>query len=148
MQFVSSIFLLKWVVFCKKCNFFGENGQNFSFAGPKCLNRLMTPKILLWWKNACPNFFSVGFKVKKCTQKIFDITNSLGCGTPLVILFGAKVQFSRHFLILTDKLLVLHKKCCWTKSNFCKIYNFAQQNFNVGSIVWPEIPKSHFKNGH
>ena len=29
---------------------------------------------------------------------------------------------------------------------FCKIYNFAEQNFNVGSIVWPEIPKSHFKN--
>ena len=90
-------FLLKWVVFCKKCNFFGENGQNFSFAGPKCLNRLMTPKILLWWKNACPNFFSVGFKVKKCTQKIFDITHSLGCGTPLVILLGAEVQFLRHF---------------------------------------------------
>ena len=42
-------------------------------------------------------------------QKIFDITNSLGCGTPLVILFGAEVQFPRHFLTLRAKLLVLDK---------------------------------------
>ena len=42
-------------------------------------------------------------------QKIFDITNSLGCGTPLVILFGAEVQFSGHFWKLEAKLLVLDK---------------------------------------
>ena len=26
--------------------------------------------------------------------------------------------------------------------NFCSIYNFAERNFNRGSIVWPDISKS------
>ena len=56
-----------------------------------------------------PTFFSVRSEEKKCPQKIFDTTHSLGCGPPLVILFGAKVQFSRHYLQFQAKLQVLDK---------------------------------------
>ena len=126
--------------FYKKKWFFGKNGQNWHFASPDGLKRLITPKILFWWKNACPNFFSVRSEEKKCPQKILDTTHSLGCGTPLVILFGAKDQFSRH---LQAKLLVLDKNVILPCSIICA--RSTTLNFIVGSKVWQEIPKSHLK---
>ena len=61
-----AIFTKKKKHFYKKNVFFGKNGQKLRFRGrkAKCLKGPITLKILLSWKNACPNFFPVGSREK------------------------------------------------------------------------------------
>ena len=74
----------------------------------------------------------------------FDITNSLGDGTPLVILFGAEVQFSGHFWKLEAKLLVLDKNVVPISSIIFARSTTLHNKIFIESIVWPENPNSHF----
>ena len=86
--------------------------------------------------------FLVGSTVKKCRQKIFDTTHSLGCGTTFC---GLSPTITTFFKI-TGQTIDLKTKLYYAKFHYSrKIYNFAQENFHVGSIVWLEIAKIHLK---